>query len=142
MTGHHVDGESRPVYRGLYFNVAHDEDVELLGWLLAIPRSRRTRAIKAVLRTGLPSYAAARHPGVTPLPPDAVRAVLGPRRRPPAGLRAASTASAIPASARPSEGPAGAARPAPDPASAPSGESVTTRVGVEARLDRLLQSFR
>ena len=137
-----MDGGSRPVYRGLYFNLARDEDVELLGWLLAIPRSRRTRAIKAVLQTGLASYVAARHPGVSPLPPDTVRAVLGPRRRPRAGLRAASTAPAIPASARPSEGPSGAARPEPDPASAPSGEPVTTRVGVEARLDRLLQSFR
>jgi len=142
MTGHHVDGESRPVYRGLYFNLAHDEDVELLGWLLAIPRSRRGRAIKAVLRTGLAAYVAARHPGVIPLPPDSVRAGLGPRRRPRAGLRAASTAPAIPASARPSEGPPGAARPEPDPASAPSGELVDPRVGVEARLDRLLQSFR
>jgi hypothetical protein len=110
--------------------------------LLAIPRSRRARAIKAVLRTGLPSYAAARHPGVTLLPPDAVRAVLGARRRPRAGLRGASTAPAIPASARPSEGPPGAARPEPDTASASSGAPINTRVGAEARLDRLLQSFR
>ena len=76
-----MDEGSRPVYRGLYFNLARDEDVEILGWLLAIPRSRRMRAIKAVLRTGLPAYAAARHPGVIPLPPDTVRAALGRPRR-------------------------------------------------------------
>jgi hypothetical protein len=45
-----VDEGSRPVYRGLYFTLGRDEDVEILGWLLA----------KAVLRTGLPAYAAAR----------------------------------------------------------------------------------
>lgn len=55
-----MDEGSRPVYRGLYFTLGRDEDVEILGWLLAIPRSRRMRAIKGVLRTGLPAYAAAR----------------------------------------------------------------------------------
>jgi hypothetical protein len=35
----HRDAGHHPVYRGLYFNLARDEDVELLGWLLAIPRS-------------------------------------------------------------------------------------------------------
>src|SRR5262249_14109463 len=75
-TGRGVDEECRPVYRGLYFTLARDEDVEILGWLLAIPRSRRMRAIKAVLRTGLPAYATARYPELTPLPPDTVRAAL------------------------------------------------------------------
>jgi len=137
-----VDGGSRPVYRGLYFNLARNEDVELLGWLLAIPRSRRTRAIKAVLQTGLPSYVTARYPGVAPLPPDTVRAVLGTPRRPRSGLQGAPTTAVIGASPRPPEGPPGAAAPAPDTASGPSGEPVNPRVVAEARLARLLQSFR
>ena len=79
--GHQVESDSRPVYRGLYFNLSRDEDVEILGWLLAIPRARRMRAIKAALRTGLPAYATARHPELIPLAPDAVRAALGGHRR-------------------------------------------------------------
>jgi hypothetical protein len=57
--------ESRPVYRSLYFNLERDNDVEILGWLLAIPRSHLTRAIKALLRAGLSSYATTRYPEVT-----------------------------------------------------------------------------
>jgi len=75
------------------FNLARDEDVELLGWLLAIPRSCRTRAIKAVLQAGLPAFVAARHPGAIPVPADAVRAGLGPRRRSRCGLRGVSPRS-------------------------------------------------
>ena len=94
-----MDEECRPVYRGLYFTLARDEDVEILGWLLAIPRSRRMRAIKAVLRSALPAYAAARHPGLTPLPPNTVRAALGRPRRPVSSARDMARADATPASA-------------------------------------------
>jgi hypothetical protein len=138
----HRDAGHRPVYRGLYFNLARDDDVELLGWLLAVPRSRRTRAIKAVLQTGLPAYVAARHPGALPVPPEAVRAGLGPHRRPRSGLHKASPASAIPASTGSTEGPSGASGPEPDPVAERSSELVDPRATAEARLDRLLQSFR
>jgi hypothetical protein len=131
-----VDGDSRPVYRGLYFNLARDEDVEILGWLLAIPRSRRMRAIKAVLRTGLPSYAATRHPELTPLSPDTVRAVLATPQRARAGSRGALTAPAIPGNARSAEGP-----PVTDSEPPGSGHPVEAHVVAEAKLDRLLQSF-
>jgi hypothetical protein len=136
----HRDAGHRPVYRGLYFNLARDEDVELLGWLLAIPRSRRTRAIKAVLQTGLPAYVAARHPGAIPVTPDAVRAGLGPRRRSRSGLRGVSPAPTL-ASTGSTEGLSGAPGPEPDPAAERSGERVDLRANAEARLDRLLQSF-
>jgi hypothetical protein len=138
----HRDAGHRPVYRGLYFNVARDEDVELLGWLLAIPRSLRTRAIKAVLQTGLPAYVAARHPGAIPVPPGAVRAGLGPRRRSRSGLRGVSPAPTILASTGSTEGPPGGPGPEPAPAAERSGEVVDPRATAEARLDRLLQSFR
>ncbi len=141
VDGDRRDERHRPVYRGLYFNLARDEDVELLGWLLAIPRSRRTRAIKAALQTGLPAYVAARHPGALPVPPDAVRAGLGPHRRPRSGLPKASPASVIPASTGSTEGPSGAPGPDPVPAPERSGERVDPATA-EARLDRLLQSFR
>ena len=136
-----MDGDSRPVYRGLYFNLARDEDVEILGWLLAIPRSRRMRAIKAVLRAGLPSYAAARDPELTPLPPDSVRAALGTRRRTRSEPRRAPADSVVPPSARPLEGPPSTAWPAPDSEPARSEPLVGSRVVAEAKLDRLLQSF-
>ena len=136
-----MDGDSRPVYRGLYFNLGRDEDVEILGWLLAIPRSRRMRAIKAVLRTGLPSYAAARDPELIPLPPDSVRAALGTRRRTRSEPRRAPADSAVPLSAWPPEGPPSTAWPAPDSEPARSEPLVEFRVVAEAKLDRLLQSF-
>jgi hypothetical protein len=131
-----VDEGSRPVYRGLYFNLGRDEDVEILGWLLAIPRSRRMRAIKAVLRTGLPAYAAARHPEVTPLSPDAVRAALATPGRARSGSRDVLTASAFPRNAQPAQGPL-----VTDTAPTGTGQPVEVRVVAEAKLDRLLQSF-
>jgi hypothetical protein len=134
-----VDAGSRPVYRGLYFNLERDDDVEILGWLLAIPRSRRTRAIKAVLQTGLASYAAARHPGIVPLPPDTVRAVLGTgqHRR----SRPAPVPHATHGSAPHTEAALAGARPEPDTDPAGSGEPIEARAVAEARLDRLLRSF-
>jgi hypothetical protein len=140
--GDHRDAGHRPVYRGLYFNLARDEDVELLGWLLAIPRSLRARAIKAVLHTGLAAYVAARYPGAIPVPPDTVRAGLGPRRRSRSGPRGVSPAPTILASTELTQGPSGAPGPEPDPAAERSGERVDLRANAEARLDRLLQSFR
>ena len=134
-----MDEGSRPVYRGLYFNLARDEDVEILGWLLAIPRSRRMRAIKAVLRTGLPAYAAARYPGMTPLPPDTVRAALGTPRRARSGARGAcSPRPRLPGNARPAEGRPSRTAPSPTERAA---EPSRGRVVAEAKLDRLLQSF-
>jgi hypothetical protein len=136
-----VDEGSRPVYRGLYFTLARDEDVEILGWLLAIPRSRRMRAIKAVLRTGLPAYAAARHPELSPLPPDTVHAALGRPRRPVSGSRGMVRADATPASASSPERDCPGPRPGAD--SEPERIEPSAGVGVlaEAKLDRLLQSF-
>jgi hypothetical protein len=135
-----VDEECRPVYRGLYFTLARDEDVEILGWLLAIPRSRRMRAIKAVLRTGLPAYATARHPGLTPLPPDTVRVALGRPRRP-ASARDRVRADATPPSAPSPERDDPDARSGPD--SQPERIELPAEAGAlaEAKLDRLLQSF-
>ena len=136
-----MDEGWRPVYRGLYFTLARDEDVEILGWLLAIPRSRRMRAIKAVLRTGLPAYAAARYPGLTPLPPNTVRAALGRPRHPVSGPRDMVRADATPASAPTPERDGPGARPGPD--AEPERIEPPAEAGVlaEAKLDRLLQSF-
>jgi hypothetical protein len=136
-----VGEECRPVYRGLYFTLARDEDVEVLGWLLAIPRSRRMRAIKAVLRTGLPAYAAARHPELSPLPPDTVRAALGRPRPTASGPRNAVRADAIPTSAPSPERNSPVARSGFDSARARIEPPVEAGVPAEAKLDRLLQSF-
>jgi hypothetical protein len=136
-----VDEECRPVYRGLYFTLARDEDVEILGWLLAIPRSRRMRAIKAVLRTGLPAYASARYPGLTPLPPNTVRAALGRPRRPVSGARDMVRADATPASASSPERDGPGARSGPDSEPERIEPPAETGVLAEAKLDRLLQSF-
>ena len=135
-----MDGNSRPVYRGLYFNLARDDDVEILGWLLAIPRARRMRAIKAALRTGLPAYATARHPGLIPLAPDAVRAAPVGRRRTRSEPRRAPAGSAMLPSARRPEGPP-SGRSEPDSELLPSHQLTQARVVVEAKLDRLLHSF-
>ena len=136
-----MDGRSRPVYRGLYFNLERDEDVEILGWLLAIPRSRRTRAIKALLRAGLSSYAAARYPEVTPLPPDTVRALLGTSGRRRSRVHGAPPPPATPSRAPCTEGPLAQARPEPDTDPTPGAESIDARVAAEAKLDRLLRSY-
>ena len=135
-----MDGNSRPVYRGLYFNLARDDDVEILGWLLAIPRARRMRAIKAALRTGLPAYATARHPELIPLAPDAVRAAPVGRRRTRSEPRRAPAGSAMLPGARRSQAPP-SGRSGPDSEPLPSEPLVLARVVVEAKLDRLLQSF-
>jgi hypothetical protein len=140
-TGRGVGEECRPVYRGLYFTLARDEDVEILGWLLAIPRSRRMRAIKAVLRTGLPAYAAGRHPDLSPLSPDTVRAALGRPRRTASGRRETVRADAIPASAPSPERDGTAARSGPDSARERIQQPAEAGVLAEAKLDRLLQSF-
>ena len=140
-TGRGVGEECRPVYRGLYFTLARDEDVEILGWLLAIPRSRRMRAIKAVLRTGLPAYAAARHPGLIPLPPDTVRAALGRPRRPVSGARDMVRADATPGSAQSPERNGPGARSGADSQPKRIEPPAETGVLAEAKLDRLLQSF-
>jgi hypothetical protein len=140
-TGRGVDEECRPVYRGLYFTLARDEDVEILGWLLAIPRSRRMRAIKAVLRTGLPGYAAARHPGLIPLPPDMVRAALARPRRPVSSARDRARADATPASAPSSERDAPGPRPGANVEPERIEPSAEAGVLAEAKFDRLLQSF-
>jgi hypothetical protein len=136
-----VDEECRPVYRGLYFTLVRDEDVEILGWLLAIPRSRRMRAIKAVLRTGLPAYAAARYPGLTPLPPNTVHAALGRPRRPVPGARDIARADATPGSASSPERDGPGLR--PGAASEPERIEPSAEAGIlaEAKLDHLLQSF-
>jgi hypothetical protein len=136
-----MDEGCRPVYRGLYFTLARDEDVEILGWLLAIPRSRRMRAIKAVLRTGLPAYAAARYPDLIPLPPDTVRAALGKPRRTASGPRSTVRADAISASAPSPERGGPAARTGADSERARIELPVEAEVLAEAKLDRLLQSF-
>jgi hypothetical protein len=136
-----VDGGRRPVYRSLYFNVERDEDVEILGWLLAIPRSRRTRAIKAVLRTGLSSYATAQYPQVTPLPPDTVRTLLGTRRRRDPGMDRSPAAPAAPGSAPSTGNLLARARPAPDPEPTRGAEPMDARVTAEAKLNRLLRSY-
>ena len=138
-TGRGVNEECRPVYRGLYFTLARDEDVEILGWLLAIPRSRRMRAIKAALRTGLPAYAAARHPELIPLPPDTVRAALSRPRRTASGPRDTVKTDAILASP-PFPGRDGpTARTGPDSERARMEPPAEDRVLAEAKLDRLLQ---
>jgi hypothetical protein len=119
----------------MYFNLEWDEDVE--GWLLAIPRSRRTRAIKALLRAGLSSYAAARYPGVTPLPPTRCErysatadagapectGLLQPPRRP-----VALHARRVPSRRR-------------DTDPTPGAESIDARVAAGAKPDRLLRSY-
>jgi hypothetical protein len=136
-----VDEECRPVYRGLYFTLARDEDVEILGWLLAIPRSRRMRAIKAVLRTALPAYAAARYPGLTPLPPNTVRAALGRPRRPVASARDIARIDATPGSASSPERDGPGLRPGAASESERIEPSAEAGILAEAKLDRLLQSF-
>jgi hypothetical protein len=136
-----VDGGSRPVYRGLYFNLERDEDVEILGWLLAIPRSRRTRAIKAVLRTGLSSYATAQYPQVTPLPRDTVRTLLGTRRRRDPGVDGSPPIPAAPGSAPSTRNLLARARPEPDTQPTRGAEPIDARVAAEAKLDRLLRSY-
>jgi hypothetical protein len=136
-----VDEGCRAVYRGLYFTLARDEDVEILGWLLAIPRSRRMRAIKAVLRTGLPAYTASRHPDLSPLAPDMVRAALGRPRRTAPGPRDTGRADAIRASAPSPERDGPAPRSASDAERARIEPPVEAGVLAEAKLDRLLQSF-
>jgi hypothetical protein len=138
--GHRVESDSRPVYRGLYFNLAPDEDGEILGWLLAIPRARRMRAIKSALRTGLPAYVAVRYHELTPLSAEAVRAALGGHRRTRSESRGAPTGSAVLPSGRPPEGPP-SGHSEPDSAPLPSEPLGQARVVVEAKLDRLLQSF-
>jgi hypothetical protein len=135
-----MDENSRPVYRGLYFNLARDEDVEILGWLLTIPSARRMRAIKAALRTGLPAYAAARYPELTPLSAEALRAALGGRRRTRSESRGTPTSSAVLPTARPPEPPP-SVRSEPDGEPFPSDPLAQTHLVVEAKLDRLLQSF-
>ena len=83
-------GES-PIYRGLYFNPARADDLEILRWLLAMPRSHRSRAIKAVLLAGLPAYVAAHYPDQ---PPPAANEV-------PSRLAAASRSTPPPTPADP-----------------------------------------
>jgi hypothetical protein len=136
-----MDEGCRPVYRGLYFTLARDEDVEILGWLLAIPRSRRMRAVKAVLRSGLPGYVAGRHPDLSPLSPDTVRAALGRPRRTTSSPRETVRADAVPTSAPSSERDGTAARSGHDSAPARIEPSAEGGVLAEAKLDRLLQSF-
>jgi hypothetical protein len=87
-------------------------------------------------RTGLPAYAAARHPEVTPLSPDTLRAALATPGRARSGSRDGLTASAFPRNAQPTQGPLVA-----DTAPTGSGQPVEGRVVAEAKLDRLLQSF-
>jgi hypothetical protein len=136
--GVRVDGASRPVDRDLDSTWPGTRTVDILGWLMAIPRSRRMREIKAV-----PDWAAllrARHAQLTPFP-DAIRAVLGPHRFPTGGTARASVDSATPVSARPPEG-----RPArPRSNATPSLSGASHGRGPRRRggqLDRLLQSFR
>jgi hypothetical protein len=136
-----VDEGNRPVYRGLYFNLTRDEDLEILGWLLAIPRWRRMRAIKAVLRTGLAGYAAERHPDLKPLPPDAVRAACGADRPRPLRARGVPAHPATLVSAAPPRGTLTAVRLEPDPEPSRTDHPGEPRVVAETKLDRLLQSF-
>ncbi len=145
----------RPVYRTIYFNLDHLDDLAVLGWLLALPRSRRNQLLKAALRDGLPACVRRHHPEVVPLGAEAVIAALGamsrPRtRRPPHSrwsarpaldpMPTAATPVAVVSQPRTSE-------PFLPAAAAPEGEQATRPVSPEARaeaerkLDRLLQQF-
>jgi len=124
------------------FNLARDEDVELLGWLLAIPRSCRTRAIKAVLQAGLPAFVAARHRARSRCPQMRSGPGLARVDARGADFEECPPAPTILVSTGSTEGPPAAPGPEPDPAAERSGELVDPGATAEARLDRLLQSFR
>ncbi len=62
-------------YRSLYFNLDSPEDLELLGMLLALPRRRRSDAIKRALKQHLPTILDG-----PPLGPDAVRTSVASAR--------------------------------------------------------------
>jgi hypothetical protein len=133
-----------PHYQGLYFNPSRSDDLAVLAWLLALPRSTRSRAIKMVLARGLPRYVRRYHPGIHPLLAEEVVATVG--RRPAARPQRAGSP---PPAATPS--PAGrhhiagaevadpVARPGATPRVPAEGER---RDGVERKLDQLLARFR
>ena len=98
------------------------------------------RAIKAVLRTGLPAYAAARYPGLTPLPPDTVRAALGRPRRPVSSARDRSGRTRLPPALRPLSGMAPAHGPEPTPSQ--SGSSHRPRPESSRRPSSIASSSR
>jgi hypothetical protein len=148
----------RAVYRGLYFNPTREDDLEILGWLLAVPRASRARAIKTVLRAGLPSYVAAQYPDRAPLNAEAVHRQLreDTRRRhaPPPSAQArsgpvprqsmqASEPSEVYPRALASESAlaGGPQQPPAETTDSPREGLDRTRADAEARLDRLLRSY-
>jgi hypothetical protein len=138
---------SSQTYLSVYFNLERSEDLEVLGLVYALPPSGRGRAIKAVLRTGLRGYLDAHHADRPALDRQAVRALVAARAR---GQRRPRRGEGVPTSRpdRPSHEPASGNETAPvtrpDPphgGRAPDG-SPDPRPDTEARLDRLLRSFR
>jgi hypothetical protein len=135
---------SRPIYRGLYFNPDRADDLEILRWLLAMPRSQRSRAIKAVLLAGLPAYVAVHYPNQTapaakevPSRLAAASRSTSPRDTGRPALAAASPVAASAPSFAPEPGPVMADR-ASD-AERPGDEDA--RAAAEAKLDLLVRSF-
>ena len=63
-------------YRSLYFSLDSPEDLELLGMLFALPRRRRSDAIKRALQHYLPTILDG-----PPLGPDEVRTTIGNAQR-------------------------------------------------------------
>jgi hypothetical protein len=116
----------------------------VLAWLLALPRSTRSRAIKMVLARGLPRYVRRYHPGIHPLLAEEIFATVS--RRPAA--RPQRAGSPPPAATPP---PAGGDHIAgPEAADAVTRPGATPRVpaeggrrdGAERKLDQLLARFR
>lgn len=133
-------------YLSVYFNLDRREDVEVLGLVYALPRSWRGRAIKAVLRTGLPAYLEAHHADRPALDQQAVRALVaarGPRR--PRRDRGAGVPTPLaddqPLGATSENVAEPVTRPdSLDDARADEGTSASP-ADTDARLDRLLRSF-
>lgn len=124
-------------YRSLYFSLDSPEDLELLGMLLALPRRRRSDAIKRSLKLHLPTILDG-----PPLSPDAVRTSVTSaraqrRQRAPARSGAPSQRSTAPEESPARDAPKlGAGTPRGNDAS----DLQTPERLLDAKLDRLMKS--
>ena len=125
-------------YRSLYFSLNSPDDLELLGFLLALPRWRQPSAIKSALRQHLPAILDG--PALTA---EEVRAIVGRpararrRRRAPTELLAPSCPSSTPRNVVAGESPA------PDaevPRAADASDLPTAERVLEKRLGELMNS--
>lgn len=135
------------LYHSVYFTLEDQADVKLLGWILAIPPSRRGRVLKTVLREALPRYLKRHHPGLLPLPPAAVPAAVEQTRQ----SRRQRLHTTRPSRAAGTAGPPGLAPPRGDGDLHPPAEASVVmsspvseterRQEAERKLDRLLRSL-